>query len=78
MDASVGALKANEVSLSSKQKNKWKLEDNDDYSPNSKRQSHMVDMGAGNPETSLFKKVLGLQLVEQVRDSWLKKAHLVI
>jgi len=46
VDVAFRALKAEEVDLSPKQKNKWKLEDEDDYSTKTKRQFHMVDMEA--------------------------------
>jgi len=44
IDCAVRALKAHEVELSPKKKNKRKIEEEDDHSPKTKRQFERVDM----------------------------------
>ena len=46
MDAALRTLKAQEVDLSPKRRQKKKMEDEDDYSPETKRQFTIVDMEA--------------------------------
>ena len=53
VDGALRALKAHEVDLSPQQRNKRKREDNDDFSPDTKRQFQRVDMEATSGRPSV-------------------------